>query len=58
MIHLQEMIDAGVHFGYSKTRRHPSTKPYIFDTKNGVDIIDLTKSEELLKKAIDLTDKK
>ncbi len=48
---LQEMIDAGVHFGYSKTRRHPSAKPFIFDTKNKVDIIDLEKTAELLKKA-------
>ena len=48
---LQEMIDAGVHFGYTKTRRHPSTKPYIFDTKNKVDLIDINKTEEMLKKA-------
>jgi small subunit ribosomal protein S2 len=48
---LQEMIDAGVHFGYSKTRRHPSTKPFIFDTKNKVDIVDLEKTADLLKKA-------
>ncbi len=48
---LQEMIDAGVHFGYTKTRRHPSAKPFIFDTKNKVDIIDLEKTADLLKKA-------
>lgn len=45
------MIDAGVHFGYTKTRRHPSTKPFIFDTQNRVDLIDLTKTEEMIKKA-------
>ncbi|MDQ5901370.1 MAG: small subunit ribosomal protein [Patescibacteria group bacterium] len=48
---LQEMIDAGVHFGYTKTRRHPSAKPFIFDTKNKVDLIDINKTEEMLKKA-------
>ncbi len=48
---LQEMIDAGVHFGYTKTRRHPSAKPFIFDTKNKIDIIDLEKTTDLLKKA-------
>ncbi|MEZ4103532.1 MAG: 30S ribosomal protein S2 [Candidatus Paceibacterota bacterium] len=48
---LQEMIDAGVHFGYTKTRRHPSAKPFIFDTKNKIDIIDLEKTADLLKKA-------
>ena len=45
------MFEAGAHFGYSKTRRHPSTAPYIFETKNRVDIIDLEKTEEMLKKA-------
>ncbi len=45
------MIDAGVHFGYTKTRRHPSAKPFIFDTKNKIDIIDLEKTTDLLKKA-------
>jgi small subunit ribosomal protein S2 len=48
---LQEMIDAGVHFGYSKTRRHPSSKPFIFDTKNKVDLIDINKTQEMLEKA-------
>lgn len=48
---LQEMIDAGVHFGYSKAKRHPSVKNYIFDTKNKIDIIDLEKVEESMKKA-------
>ncbi len=48
---IQELADAGVHFGYTKTRRHPSTKPFIFDTKNNVDIIDIEQTEELLKKA-------
>ncbi len=48
---LQEMIDAGIHFGYTKTRRHPSAKPFIFDTKNKIDIIDLEKTADLLKKA-------
>ncbi len=48
---LQQMIDAGVHFGYSKTRRHPSAKPFIFDTKNKIDIIDIEQTIDLLKKA-------
>lgn len=48
---IDTMFEAGAHFGYSKTRRHPSTAPYIFGTKNRVDIIDLEKTEEMLKKA-------
>jgi small subunit ribosomal protein S2 len=47
---IDEMFKAGVCYGYSKSRRHPSTTPYIFNTKNGVDIINIEKTEILLKK--------
>jgi small subunit ribosomal protein S2 len=49
----EEMFQVGVHYGYSKSRRHPSTSPYIFTTKNGVDIINIEKTEELLNKALE-----
>jgi len=49
----EEMFQAGVHYGYSKSRRHPSTSPYIFTTKNGVDIINIEKTEELLNKELE-----
>jgi len=48
---LKTMFTAGAHFGYSKTRRHPSTAQYIFSTKNKNDIVDLEKTEALLEKA-------
>ena len=47
------MFRAGVHYGYQKSRRHPSTTPYIFTTKNGVDIINIEKTTELLEKALE-----
>ncbi len=46
----EEMYKAGAHFGYSKSRRHPSTANYIFATKNGVDIINIEKTAEMLEK--------
>jgi small subunit ribosomal protein S2 len=49
---IEAMAKAGVHYGYSKTRRHPSTKPFIQSTQNGVDLIDLNKSKEQLTNAI------
>lgn len=49
---IEEMFKAGVHFGYSKTRRHPSLTPYIFGVKNKVEIIDLEQTDELLEKAL------
>jgi small subunit ribosomal protein S2 len=48
---IEEMLTAGAHFGYSKTRRHPSTATYILATKNKVDIINLDKTEEMLESA-------
>lgn len=49
---IDEMFKVGAHFGYSKTRRHASTSPYIFGIKNKVEIIDLEKTEDLLVKAL------
>lgn len=49
----ESMFEAGAHYGYSKSRRHPSITPYIFATKNGVDIINIEKGYELLEKALE-----
>ena len=49
----EEMFRAGVHYGYAKSRRHPSTAPYIFTTKNGVDIINIEKTADLLEKVLE-----
>lgn len=54
---IEEMFRVGVHYGYSKSRRHPSVSPYIFTTKNGVDIINIEKTQELLEKALEVVSK-
>lgn len=48
---LQELLEAGVHFGHQVRRGHPRMKPYIFGAREGVHVIDLTQSEKLLKEA-------
>ncbi len=48
---IDSMFKAGAHFGFSKTRRHPSVAPYIFGIKNKVEIFDLEKTSDLLEKA-------
>ena len=48
---ITEMFAAGAHFGYSRSRRHPSTKAFIFGTKNGIEIMDLEKTSIELEKA-------
>jgi small subunit ribosomal protein S2 len=50
---IEEMFKAGAHYGYSKSRRHPTTTPYIFATKNGVDIINVEKTYDLFEKALE-----
>lgn len=50
---LREMLDAGVHFGHKTSRWQPSMAPYIFVAKSGVHIINLEKTQEKLKEAID-----
>lgn len=48
---ITEMFAAGAHFGYSRSRRHPSVKPFIFGVKNGIEIMDLEKTSVELEKA-------
>jgi len=45
------LFNAGAHYGYSKTRRHPSVASYIFGTKNKTDLINLEKTQVLLEQA-------
>lgn len=50
-VSVEDMFKAGAHYGYSKTRRHPSVSGYIYTTKNKTDIIDLEKTVLMLEKA-------
>lgn len=52
-IKIEDLAKAGVAYGYRKTRRHPSTKDFIYSTQNGVDLIDLNKTSEQLKEAVE-----
>lgn len=48
---LKAMIDAGVHIGHTKSKRHPAMEPYIWMVRNGISIIDLVKTKERLSEA-------
>jgi hypothetical protein len=50
---IESMLQAGVHFGYAKSRRHPSTKAHIAGTKNGYEIIDLEVTANQISKALE-----
>jgi small subunit ribosomal protein S2 len=49
---IKQMFEAGMHYGYSKTRRHPSVASYIYTTKNKVDIINLEQTKLMVEKAM------
>lgn len=48
---IQKLFDAGAHVGFSRARRHPSMRSFIFDKKNRADIIDLEKTADCLEQA-------
>jgi len=50
---IEQMFKAGAHYGYSKTRRHPSVSKYIYATKNKGDIINLEKTSVMLADALE-----
>jgi len=50
-ISVQQLLDAGVHFGHLKRKWNPAMAPYIFMEKEGIHIIDLQKSVVKLDEA-------
>ncbi len=48
---VKDLLDAGVHFGHQTKRWNPRSKPYIFDHRQGITIIDLGKTYAALEKA-------
>lgn len=52
-IGIKELLEAGVHFGHQTKRWNPKMKPFIFDARNGIHIIDLSKTVQQLEAACD-----
>ncbi len=50
-ITVKDLLDAGVHFGHQTRRWNPKSKPYVFDHRSGVSIIDLEKTYAQLEKS-------
>jgi small subunit ribosomal protein S2 len=50
---IEKLFSAGAHFGYAKSRRHPSLSKYIFGTKGGTELFDLEKTADALEKALE-----
>ena len=52
-IGVKELLEAGVHFGHQTKRWNPKMKQFIFDARNGIHIIDLSKTLSQLDAACD-----
>jgi small subunit ribosomal protein S2 len=48
---LKELLEAGVHFGHQTRRWNPNMRRFIFGEMDGIHIIDLLQTEELLENA-------
>ena len=49
---MRQLLEAGVHFGHQTQRWNPKMKPYIFGERNGIHIIDLSKTVPMLHQAL------
>ncbi len=50
-ITMEQLLEAGVHFGHQTKRWNPKMKPFIFGERNGIYVIDLSKTAKLFGKA-------
>ena len=50
---IQEMLDAGVHFGHLTKRWNPKMRPYILTERNGIYVLDLEKTQSGLQRAVE-----
>jgi small subunit ribosomal protein S2 len=53
VVTIQQLIEAGAHFGHQTHRWNPRMKPYIFGERNGVHILDLSQTVPLFARALD-----
>jgi small subunit ribosomal protein S2 len=52
-VDVKELLDAGVHFGHRTQRWNPKMKPFIFEARNGIYVIDLAHTQRQLDAAQD-----
>src|SRR3712207_5998288 len=52
-ITLEELLEAGCHFGHQVTRSNPKARDFVFEARDNIQIIDLVKTKEGLDEAAD-----
>ncbi len=56
VVTMQQLIEAGAHFGHQTHRWNPRMKPYIFGARNRVHILDLSQTVPLFARALEFID--
>jgi small subunit ribosomal protein S2 len=56
-ISLQELLEAGAHFGHQPRRWNPKIKPYLYGTREGIHIFDLVQTQKGLDRAYEFVKK-
>lgn len=51
VVTLAQLLESGVHFGHQTRRWNPKMAPYIYTARNGVHIIDLVQTAQLMEEA-------
>lgn len=54
---MKDLLEAGVHFGHQTKRWNPKMKPYVYGARNGIYIIDLQKTLNHAREALEFTKK-
>jgi small subunit ribosomal protein S2 len=49
---MRQLLEAGVHFGHQTARWNPRMAPYIYGSRNGIHILDLTQTVPMLEEAL------
>ena len=53
VVTMKALLESGVHFGHHTNKWNPKMRPYIFTERNGIHILDLQKTVNLLDEAYD-----
>ena len=51
-VDMKELLESGAHFGHNTSRWHPKMAPYIHSKRNGIHIIDLSKTAQAIETAM------
>jgi small subunit ribosomal protein S2 len=51
---IKDLLESGAHFGHQKRRWNPKMKRFIFEERNGIYIIDLAKTMQQIRKAVEV----